>query len=163
MAFSWVCISWSRLVERAPVLVLPLLRGCIAGHLMAARRLVPVGDRPPGVEVVEPPVLVLQVIGVFPDVIDQHRELALRERILVAAGGGHLQLAAVPLRAYEPHPAGAKYPVAGFCEAGLELREAAEVALDRVGQCACRLAAAAGRHRAPEQAVVQMPAGVVAH
>src|SRR3954467_1285673 len=56
------------------------------GMLEAARRLLPVHDRPPAGEVLVAPVLVLEVVGVLPDVTHQDGEAALHRRAVVLHG-----------------------------------------------------------------------------
>src|SRR5687767_8937287 len=75
----------------------PLL-GCV----VAARDLRPVDDVPPGGDVVRPAVLVLQVVGVLPDVDAEDRGHPVRERSVLIGGRGHLEDTAVR---DEPRPA----------------------------------------------------------
>ena len=56
-----------------------------------------------------------------------------------------------------------KRVIAGLGELFLELVEAAELAVDGLGQIAARLAAALGAHDRPEQRMVGVAAAVVAH
>ena len=53
--------------------------------------LVPVHDVPPGLEVVRALVLVLEVVGVLPDVVAQQRRRAVGERVVLVGGAGDLQ------------------------------------------------------------------------
>src|SRR2546423_7607052 len=124
--------------------------------------MVPVHHRPPAREIVLAPVLVLQIIGVLPDVVDEDREVALQRRAFVLGGAVDTKRA-VLLRAREPNPAAAEYARARFYEARLELGHIAEAARERIGKGALRLTAGHGGHGAPEEAVVVMTAGVVAY
>ncbi len=59
----------------------------------------------------------------------------------------------------QPEP---NWPDAGLLHLGLEVVERAEGRVDRLGQRPVGLAAAVGRHRLPEEGVVEMAAAVVA-
>src|SRR2546428_618359 len=61
----------------------------------ARRHRVPVDRVPPGVQVVGPTVLVLQVVGVLPDVHAEDRDLAFHEGAILVRRAHDLQLAAV--------------------------------------------------------------------
>jgi hypothetical protein len=63
----------------------------------------------------------------------------------------------------EPGPAGAEARGAGFGEVFLELGEAAELGVDRRGELALGGAALARADHGPEEGVVAVAAGVVAH
>src|SRR4026209_1215665 len=71
---------------------------------------VPVDDVPPRLEVVGTPVLVVEVVGVLPDVDAEDRRLAVHHRRVLVGRGLHGQAGAVP---DEPRPAGAETPDAG--------------------------------------------------
>src|SRR5581483_2323423 len=62
-----------------------------AGRLEALRHLVPVDHVPPGLEVVRALVLVLQVVGVLPDVDADQRRLARRDRRVLVGRACHGQ------------------------------------------------------------------------
>src|SRR5205085_2682628 len=74
--------------------------------LEVLRRLVPVHRIPPGLEVVGPAVLVLQVIGVLPHIDADHGLCAEPDRRVLVRGRDQLQLL-VPVDD-EPGPAGAE-------------------------------------------------------
>src|SRR5208283_5368524 len=63
----------------------------------------PVDDVPPGGEVVGAAVVVLQVVGVLPDVVAEDGIEALRQRGILVGGGHDFELA---VGEYEPAPAG---------------------------------------------------------
>src|ERR1017187_5848224 len=67
--------------------------------------LVPVDDVPPRGEVVGAAVVVLQVVGVLPDVVAEDGVEAAGERIVLVGGGDDLEFAALE---DEPAPAGAE-------------------------------------------------------
>ena len=66
-------------------------------------------------------------------------------------------------RDVEPSPAGAKTGRTGLGEVFLELGETAELGLDGGRQSARRGSAFTGAHNGPEEGVVAVAAGVVAH
>src|SRR5690348_12202251 len=128
-------------------------REALAGRL-------PVDDAPPGVHVVVAAVLVLQVVGVLPDVDAQQWPAALRQGRILVGRAGDDQLA---VGGDQPRPAAAE-PLHGVVlELGLERVEAAEVALDGVAERAGRLVAGVRAHDLPEERVVVVAAAVVAH
>src|ERR1700726_343232 len=120
----------------------------------------PVDGVPPGREVVGPAVLVLQIVGVLPDVHAEDRLLVLHQRAVLVRPAENLELAAAP---HQPPPTGAELADRGIGQLLLEGIEAAEVPVNGARQVAARLAAAARRHDLPEQAVIGMAAAVVAH
>src|SRR4051812_36258869 len=112
-------------------------------RLMALGDLAPAHRVPPRVDVVGTPVLILQVVGVLPDVDAQERRLALGDRVVLVGGADARQPGAV---VHEPRPAGAELVDAGLLELGLEVPEGAECRGDRVRQRAVGLAAAVRAH-----------------
>src|SRR5215207_1296382 len=120
----------------------------------------PIDGVPPRVEIVGSAVLVLQVVGVLPDVHADQRRLAVGDRVVLVGRRDDRQARAV---VYEPGPAGAELVDPGVLQLALEVAEAAERRADRVGKGAVALTAAAGRHGLPEQRVVEVPATVVAN
>src|ERR1019366_3316709 len=82
-----------------------------AGGLFLERRRIalvdlgPVDDVPPGLEVLGAAVLILEVVGVLPDVVAHDRRHALRDRAVLIGGGEHLQAAGSE---GEPGPAAAE-------------------------------------------------------
>src|SRR5262249_7565716 len=138
--------------------------------LLAAARLrqaigdgLPVDDAPPGIDVVRPLVLVLQVVGVLPHVDAEDRCVALHQRAVLVRGAVDLQGLAVPR---EPGPTAAEAARRGGLHLVLELGEAREGVVNRRFQLAARLPPAAfprRRHDLPEHRMVMMPAAVVLH
>src|SRR5580698_846220 len=120
----------------------------------------PVDGGPPGGEVVGTLVLILQIIGVLPNVVPEDGMVALREGRVLVGGGSDFEFAAVP---QEPAPAGAELLGCGLVELLLEGFEVAEVFADLLGDTACWLAAAAGLHDRPEHGVIDVAATIVAH
>src|SRR5580658_6964220 len=125
---------------------------------LPVRRCEVLGDEVPVHEVVEegldevrPPVLVVEIIGVLPDVDGEERGLPLRQRIHGVGRLRHLERAAIE---HEPGPAAAELGVRRFLELVAELVDVAEGLLDAEQQVAARAAAAPGAHAVPEEAVV---------
>src|SRR5215211_3660867 len=81
---------------------------------------VPVDRVPPGVDVVGTAVLVLQVVGVLPDVHAQQRVPAVGQGVVLVGGRDHREARAV---VHEPGPAGAELVHAGVLHLRLELVE----------------------------------------
>src|SRR3954470_22387845 len=66
----------------------------------------PVDRVPPGLKVLRPQVLILQVVGVLPHIHTQQRRLALHQRAILIRRAQHLQRAA--LIQHQPRPAAAE-------------------------------------------------------
>src|SRR5262249_29557088 len=96
----------------------------------------------------------------LPHVVAEQRALAVHQRRILVGAGLDRELA-VASDGDEP-PARAEYPQPGRVEVGLELVEAAEIALGRRGDLAIGLLRA-GPHDLPEHRVIGMAAAVVAH
>src|SRR5207253_4739296 len=120
-ASAWPTSREGRLFDvlrpAAQIVIPPVLRaGNGLGFASAARvaeaagDLVPVDDVPPGGEVVGPPVLVLEVVGVLPHVDPEERRLAVHQRRVLVRGRRDSEAGAVP---DEPCPAGAEALHAG--------------------------------------------------
>src|SRR3954466_5902468 len=99
-----------------------LRRSAVRG-VEALRHLVPVDHVPPRLEVVRALVLVLEVVGVLPDVDPDQRRLPGRDRRVLVRGARHGETAAV---VHEPRPAAAELADARGVHLLLELVEAAE-------------------------------------
>src|SRR3972149_4270567 len=98
-------------------------------RLQPARHLGPVDDVPPGGDVVGPAVLVVEVVGVLPDVDAEDRRLALGERAVLVRRRHDGEAGAAP---DEPAPAAAEAGDPGLAQLLLEGVEAPE----RGGDCA---------------------------
>src|SRR5690348_16202625 len=108
----------------------------------------PVDHVPPGLHVVGPAVLVLEVVRVLPDIQAEDRgRLPVHDRVVLVRRADDRELAAV---VDQPGPAGTEAGAAGRVELLLELLEVAEGLVDRLGELAARCAAALGRHDLPE-------------
>src|SRR4029077_19690170 len=106
-------------------------------------------------------VAVVDVVGVFPDVAREQRTVGAGAR---RGGGAGADQGGGSVRAlHEPGPARTERADGGLAEIFLELREAAEALLDRIGQFARRLAAALRRQAVPVERVIPDLRGVVEH
>src|SRR5262245_32520304 len=129
----------------------------------AAKALADLGsvtDVPPRVDVVRPAVLVLQIVGVLPDVDAEDGLLAVHERAVLIRSAFNGQLAA---GVDHPRPAAAEAADGCLLQFLLELVEAAERSVDRIRNRAGRRATRLGPHDLPEHRVVRVAAAVVAH
>ncbi len=127
---------------------------------------VPVDDVPEGLHVVGAAVLVVEVIGVFPNVEGEDGRAFdagncfTHERAVLVGGGADFKFAVVQ---DQPRPAGTK----PCCTRGLKLFlkrfEAAEGRVDGCSESPCRLACGVGTQEAPKKGVVDVAAPVVAH
>src|SRR4051794_27254767 len=134
----------------------------VARVLEALAALFPVHHVPPRLEVVRALVLVLEVVGVLPDVDAEQGCLARGDRRVLVRCARHLEPAAGAV-VDEPRPAAAELADAGRVHLLLELVEAAEGLGDRAGERAARVTAAVGAHDLPEEGVVRVAACVVAY
>src|SRR5208282_4061847 len=87
----------------------------------------PVDDIPPRADVISPPILVLQVVGVLPNVEPQHREFPFHNRAVLVGGRVDIKLAAL---GDEPSPSRAKAAHGGGGELLFEGVEASKGAVD---------------------------------
>src|SRR5712691_6383591 len=120
----------------------------------------PVHNVPPGVDVIGPAVLILQVVRVFPHVDAEDDLLPFHQRAVLVRGAFDHELATL---IDHPRPAAAEAADTGLLQLLLELVETAERRVDRGGDRPARLAARLRRHDLPEHGVVDMAAAVVAH
>src|SRR5207237_3116886 len=105
-----------------------------------------------------PAVLEVEVVGVLPHIAGQERGLAFGQRVDGIRRPGDRELAAA---CDEPGPAAAELADCRRLEIVLELGEAAEVAVDRLGEVAARGAATLRLHAVPEEGMVPHLGGVV--
>src|SRR5262245_42494802 len=139
-----------------------------AGPLLRSlhRRVVHLGDVfpidqviHPGLEVVGPPVAIVDVVGMLPHVAAEDRLAAVHQWILAVGRLGDGDLAVLDR---EPAPARAELRDAGLDEVFLHLRDRAEIGDDLLLEIAGNLVAAAvGLHPLPEMDVVVVLAGIV--
>src|SRR6266481_9072181 len=134
-------------------------RSCFGGGI-AFRDLVPVHHVPPCFEIIGTPILIFQIVGVFPYVVAHQRALAVHERRVLVGFADERELA-VPCGGDE-HPARSEDARAGRVELVLKLVESAEVAIDGGLHIAFRLAAGAA-HDLPEHRVIGVTSAIVAY
>src|SRR5579862_8896262 len=120
----------------------------------------PVDDVPPGVDVIGPAVLVLQVVRVLPDIDAEDDVLAVHQRTVLVRRALDGQFVAA---ADDPRPAASEASGRGLLQFFLQLVEAAERGIDGVGDCAGRRAAGLRSHDLPEHRMIRVSAAVVAH
>src|SRR4051812_4638078 len=92
------------------------------------RDLSPIHHIPPGLDVIGPAILVIEIIGVFPDIDAEQRGIALHQRAILVWCRSHFELSALVLD--QPGPAAAETTGAGRGEFFLETVEASEGRLD---------------------------------
>src|SRR5271165_1221470 len=122
--------------------------------------LVPIHDVPPGIDVIGSAVLILEVVGVFPNVHAEH-SLPTSKVLRVLIGGGVDGEFAILYE--QPRPAGTETAHASSLELLLKAGKGAESRADGRRQVALGLAASALFHELPEKRVVPVAAAVVAH
>ena len=110
-----------------------------SGEALSDRR--PVDDVPERRDIIGPAVLVLQIVRVFPNVEAEDRR-ACRPSAGCPDSACSRSTSLPSFAADEPGPAGAESAAPALANCFLEIVEAAERALDGVGQRAGRLAAA---------------------
>src|SRR3984885_2111681 len=147
-------MSARRLTQR--YLVWPLLLGLFK---MLGRR-IPIYDVPPRRNVIRPLVLILQIIRMLPNVEPEHRLRLQRNRRVLVRRRVDRQLSILHDK---PCPARTKSSGASRGKLRLEFIERSERRFNRVAQRALRLAASALLHLRPEERVIPVSAGVVAH
>ena len=91
----------------------------------ALRNLVPIDDIPPGCQIIWAAVLILQIVGMLPDIVAHDREEAVGEGAILVGGRGDGQFAVGADD--QPRPARAETLGARIVEGRFELIEAAEV------------------------------------
>src|SRR5258705_8471512 len=101
--------------------------------------LAPVDDVPPRLEIVGTPVLILQIVGVFPNVIPHEDALPVHQGRVLIGLRDQRELAA--LVHGDEHPARSEDAGAARIELVLQLLETAEVTLDCLKQLALRRSA----------------------
>src|SRR5258708_38489381 len=132
-----------------------LFRGCkeIAGC-------VPVDRVPPSLDVVGTEILILQIVGMFPDVQSDHGLSGKKICGVLIRRGIDGQLA---FSYQQPGPAGAKAPQPGGRKFRLKFRERSKRRVDRSSQVPLRFTAAAFLHQRPEEGMIPMAPAVVTH
>ena len=118
----------------------------------------PVDPPPPGLEVVGPAVLVLEVVSMLPHVAGQQG--AQGQRRVLVAGLAHGQ-GAVPV-ADQPGPPGAEHPQGGGLHGGFQGGHPAQIPLRGGGQGRVRPLSGVWSHALEVQRVVVYAPGVVA-
>src|SRR5690606_22636891 len=113
---------------------------------------------PPSLQIVRSAVVVFQVIGVFPDVIEEKRFDAVIERRVLVSPRRDFQSIAFD---GNDGPPGTELSGAGFVERRAEIFERAVVAFNDFAELAVRFGLMFRTHRLPEKRMVIMAAAVV--
>src|SRR5205814_10715806 len=92
-----------------------------------------------GLDEIGPPILVIEIVGVLPDIAGQEGRLPERDRVDAIQGVRDLELTLV---GDEPGPAAAELIDRGLLELLLDLVHVAEIALESLREVACRRGAA---------------------
>src|SRR5271170_2085672 len=116
-------------------------------RLEAVVDLVPVDYIPPGRQVFGATIVVLEIVGMFPDVVAEDGEQSLGDGVVLIGGAENLDFATG--FAGQPDPAAAELLDSSFVEFGLEIFEVAERLFDDVGDRAAGIAAALRLHDLP--------------
>src|SRR5438874_10296449 len=95
---------------------------------------IPVDNVPPGRKVIWTAVLVLEVVGMLPDIVAHDRVVSIHERAVLIGAGDNLEFAT--LIKDEPRPTRAKTLCASIVECCLESVEGAKGGVDRACQIA---------------------------
>ena len=140
MRAFWGLTQTKVIVGRPPVGAVGVLIGC---GLVALGDAAPIDDVPPALDVRGPPVLVLEVVGVLPDVdAEQRRQAGHQRRVLV---GRRRDGQTCPVMD-QPRPPAAKTPGCGRGHLTLELVDGSKGRLDRIVERTSRFAASIGSH-----------------
>src|SRR5205809_1154124 len=122
--------------------------------------LAPIYHVPPRLDVIRPAVLVIQVIGVLPNVDAEQGRVAIHERTVLIWCRSHFEFAALVLD--QPGPTAPETFCPCVREFFLEGLEAAEGRLDVVAELSGRLSARIRSHDFPKEGMVRVPAAIVA-
>src|ERR1700682_3847462 len=134
---------------------------CYPAELVILRDRVPVHHVPPRFDVIGPPVLVIEIIGMLPNIHAKQRRVAVHKRAVLVRRGNSSQLSTLVLD--KPRPAAAE-PAGPRCrEFFLERVEASEGGFDVATQFTGRLAAGIRAHDFPEEGMIRVSAAVVPH
>jgi hypothetical protein len=142
-----------------------LTRSALGGE--AAVDHIPIHQGPPGLDVVRAAVLILEVVGVLPNVEAEQRRAPLdageiHQGVVLVGGAGDREPSIGA--ADQPGPAGAEPPRRRLVEGGLHRLQGAEAGVDGLSQLGGGFTPLArGRHRGPELRVIPVAAAVVAH
>ncbi len=112
--------------------------------LVAMSNLIPVDHVPPGGEVVGAAILVLEIVGMLPDIVTHYREHTVHQRAVLVGCGDDLEFA-TPVE-HEPCPSRAKALDARIVKGGLELVERTECLLNCTAKLARGFSTAIGLH-----------------
>src|SRR5689334_5847558 len=101
--------------------------------------LIPIYDVPPRRKVLGTPVLILQIVGMLPNIISHNGMMTIYDGVILVGGLYHFQLSRIS--PYKPHPSTAESIGAGVVKLLLELFEAAKCFFDLIAHAPGRRAA----------------------
>src|SRR4051794_21054526 len=110
--------------QRNPLLHYSFTPSPHALRAVVLRDFVPIDHVPPRLDVIGPPVLVIEIVGMLPDIDSEKRGVAFHQRAVLVRGRSHLELSALVLD--QPGPAAPETFGARVSELFLERVEAAE-------------------------------------
>src|SRR5258707_6316134 len=97
---------------------------------------VPIHNVPPSRQIIRTPVLIIQIVGVLPDIISHNGMMSIHDGIVLISGGSDFQFSG--LAAYEPYPSAAKALHACVVELLLKFLKAAQCLFDLVANASGR-------------------------
>src|SRR5688572_24023485 len=120
----------------------------------------PIDHVPPRIDIVGAAVLVIEVVGVLPDIETEDRDLAFHHRRILIGGAGDAETAT--RLDDEPRPTATKTAGRSGLELRLEVVEAAKRGIDGGRKVTGGHAFGVRPHDVPEQVVIQITAAVIA-
>src|SRR5260370_23588185 len=130
----------------------------LAGGGEVLLRLITVHYVPSGLQIVGTPILIEQVVGMFPDIDSDDRFWAFHNRAILVSGGSDLE---VPFINHQPRPTAAESAGAGGLELFLERIKATESRINGVSQVPFRSTARVWADNFPKEGMVRVPARIV--
>ena len=121
---------------------------------------VPVDNVPESADIVRASILVVQVVGVFPDIETKNGSASFHQGAVLVGGAFHDQLISVNT---QPRPTAAKPRGRGVGKGFLKCFEAAAGGINGCCEVPLRGSAGSRSHDAPEQRVVSVSATIVAN
>src|SRR5258708_20463177 len=120
--------------------------------------MIPVHYVPPGLQIVGTPILIEQVVGMFPDIDSDDRFLALHNRAILVSGGSDLKF---PFINHQPCPTAADSAGAGGLDLFVERIKVAESGINGVSQLPFRSTPRVWADDFPNETMVRFPPRIV--
>jgi hypothetical protein len=121
----------------------------------------PIHHVPPSFEIIRPAILVIEIVGVFPNIDAENRFVAVHERAVLVRRRHDFELAAFVFD--KPRPTAAETTYARGGELLFKGIETTEGGFDVVGKFSRWLAARLWPHDLPEERMIGVTAAVIAH